>query len=93
MRVYVGSRQVAQYPNNQSRLFRAAMTDLLKAVSVHPAAKLIKRLQFARETRDWKDRVGVTEIIYITGPNLSVHAGRRRAPSAVPSAHDASCGE
>ena len=69
MRVYVGSRQIAQYPNNQSRLFRAAMTDLLKAVSVHPTAMLIKRLQFARETRDWKDRVGVSEIIYITGPN------------------------
>ena len=55
MRVYVGSRQIAQYPNNQSRLFRAAMTDLLKAVSVHPTAKLINRLQLASEIRDWED--------------------------------------
>ena len=70
MRVYVGSRQIAQYPNNQSRLFRVAMADLLKAASAHPTAKLIKRLQFARETRHWKGMVGVTEFIYITGPNL-----------------------
>ena len=40
------------------------------AQSAHPAAKLIKRLQFTRETKDWEDRAGVTEIIYITGPNL-----------------------
>ena len=40
------------------------------AANAHPTAELIKRLQFARETRDWKDRVGVSEIIYITGPNL-----------------------
>ena len=40
------------------------------AQSAHPAAKLIKRLQFTRETKDWVDRAGVTEIIYITGPNL-----------------------
>ena len=32
------------------------------AASAHPTAKLIKRLQFTRETKDWEDRAGVTEI-------------------------------
>ena len=40
------------------------------AASAHPTAELIRQLQFARETRDWKDRVGVSEIVSITGPNL-----------------------
>ena len=40
------------------------------AASAHPTAKLIKRLQFTRETKDWEDMAGVTEIISITGPSL-----------------------
>ena len=40
------------------------------AASAHPTAKLIKRLQFTRETINWKDIAGVTEMIYIAGPSL-----------------------
>ena len=40
------------------------------AASAHPTAKLIKRLQFTRETINWEDMAGVTEIIYVTGPSL-----------------------
>ena len=40
------------------------------AASAHPTAKLIKRLQFTRETKTWQDRAGATEIIQITGPSL-----------------------
>ena len=42
------------------------------AQSAHPAAKLIKRLQFTRETKDWEDRAGVTEIIYTYTTTLRV---------------------
>ena len=40
------------------------------AQGAHPAAKLIKRLQFTRQTRVWQGMVGVSGITSITGPNL-----------------------
>ena len=56
MHVRIGSRQIAQYPNNQSRIFRAAMTDVLREITQESLGRI-------RKTSERPPRVSVYDVI------------------------------
>ena len=61
MHVRIGSRQIAQYPNNQSRSIHAAMTDVLREITQASLGRI-------RKTSERLPRVAVYDVIAaITG--------------------------
>ena len=63
MRVRIGSRQIAQYPNNLSRSIRAAMTDVLREITQASLGRI-------RKTSETPPHVSIYDVIgAITGKN------------------------